>query len=224
MNGIAAAVGHQVELRPDGGAERQHADGRRMRQAAHRDVHDAPFRLGHQVLHALELALAQGEHHAVVDVGAAEILIVLGEPVGRLLQRIHDHFRPHVAEQQVVAVLFSLVDEYFVAYLPGRARKEAVLEIRLQHRAPEAVEGPGQPFRTAALPRGDHHANVLGWIGLRSRVDEAERQRGAGAGDDAPARRVGMRHVLLLVVRVRILDDPPRRRNRSLKQPPRRGG
>ena len=39
-----------------------------------------------------------------VHVEAAEILVVLGKFVARLLQRVHDHLRPHVAEEQVLAV------------------------------------------------------------------------------------------------------------------------
>ena len=39
---------------------------------------------------------------------AAEILVVLRKLVRGLLQRVHDHFRAHVAEQQVLAVVRHL--------------------------------------------------------------------------------------------------------------------
>ena len=68
------------------------------------------------------------EDAAVVDVGAAEIDEVLREFVVRLLGRIHDHFRAHVAEQQVVAVVLALLHEQRVADLAGRAGLEFVFE------------------------------------------------------------------------------------------------
>ena len=99
-----------------------------MRQAAERDV-DRPL-LGRldQRLDVLELGVAPHEHAAVVDIGAAEIDEVLRVFVRRLLRRIHDHFRTHVAEQQVVAVLVALLHEQRVADLPRGAGMEFVLE------------------------------------------------------------------------------------------------
>jgi hypothetical protein len=165
-----------------------------MRQAAYRHVDHALLRLGEQVLHALELALAQCEHHAVVDVGTAEVLEVLGKAVVGLLQRVHDHLRPHVAEEQVVGVLVALVHEGLVADLAGGARVEAVLEVGLKQLPPHLVERAGQALGATALAGGDDHADVLGRIGLRAQPRRAKSKRCSGPGKQPAARWVVMVH------------------------------
>src|SRR6185503_6064355 len=116
--------------------------------------------------------------------------------------RIHDHFRAHVAEQQVVAVALALVQIELVTDLTGRAGKEAVLEVGLEQRAPEIIEYPRQPVGAAALPGWHHDAHVLGWKRLGARAQRAERQSGRAARDDAPSRRVRQFHAVLLAGRI----------------------
>src|SRR5262249_26762370 len=151
-------------------AEREHADRRRMRQPADGDVDGALLRLGGEILDAPQRALLAHEDDAVVDVGAAEVLVVLGKPVFRLAPPIPYSFPAHVAEQQVVPVAIAFVDVHLVADLAGRASIEAVLEIGLEQRAPEIVEHAREALGASALSRGNDDAHVLRGKRLRERA------------------------------------------------------
>ena len=141
-------------------------------------------------------AVGAHEDAAVVDVGAAEIEVVLGKLVVRVLGRIHDHFRTHIAEQQIVAVGLAPVHEHLVADLACRAGEELVLERLAEQLGPRGVEGARQPFRAAALAgRNDDLKSLARIVFLgRGAADEGHPQGMSAADGNRPAEQRAARN------------------------------
>ena len=140
---------------------------------------------------SVEFRVGAHEDAAVVDVGAAEIEVVLGKLVVRVLGRIHDHFRTHIAEQQIVAVGLAPVHEHLVTDLACRAGEELILERLAEQLGPRGVEGARQPFRAAALAgRNDDLKSLARIVFLgRGAADQRHAEGADAAGGDRSAKQ-----------------------------------
>ena len=151
-------------------------------------------------LDALDRAILPHEDAGIVDVGPAEIDEVLREFVVRLLGRIHDHFRTHVAEQQVVAVVLALLHEQRVADLAGGAGLEFVFERLVVEQLRPDHRRARQALCPAALAGRNHHAEMRdGYAACAGAACRDKRQAGAAATPPQNDRRVRIGSLFIIV-------------------------
>jgi hypothetical protein len=190
--------------------------GRRLTADGHRPL----LTLVDQLLDGLDRRIRRHEERHYLGGDLVEVDEVLAELDRRLLQRLHDDLRPHVGEQQAVAVRLALAAVDLVADLAGGTREEGILEVGVDVVAPHRGEDADVAVGTAALGGRDHDLDIALRKGRPGRTAEgAGQQRGArnggGAGHEAAPGGLELRHAFLPM----IFFDRPRNSPKDSPRP-----